>query len=305
MNQGIWYNSNVVVCALERLGVRYVLNSDGKKLSTLKCGGTIKMMILPNSVEQLVVVINLLQKEGCPFYVLGKGSNTLIKDGTINTIVLNLKNLNSLSLSETVITAGCGLSLSKLVNYSIENSLQGMERFCGIPASIGGITVKNAGCYGTETENCIKMVEFIDLKSLKIDRAYKEEIPYSYRTSNGFFNDKIVTSCEFQFEKTTANLKDEIRKYMQKRKETQPQEPSLGSVFKRIDGVSAGYYIDKANLKGVSIGGAMISNKHANFFLNHAQATATDYLKLIDLAKTVVRHKYNITLNEEIDILGD
>lgn len=305
MIESIWYNVSVIVSALETIGVDYNENVSGASLSTLRCGGNIPIAIFPKDALQLKNVIELFKRYLFPYNVIGNGSNTLIKDSNSLYALISLKGLKEISFEGNKVLVGAGVSAPLLSHILAENNLSGLERLSGIPGSIGGLTVKNAGCYRMEISELLEEVTYLDLNTLEYTTALKKEIPFSYRSTGCYFKDKIITNVKMKLKPTQENLFESILEYRKRRLSTQPTEASLGSVFKKVDNISAGYYIDKAGLKGVRIGGAMVSHKHANFFVNVGGATPCDYLSLIELAKDVTYNKFKITLQEEIDILGD
>ena len=305
MMESIWYNVSVIVSALEAIGVDFKENISGDSLSTLRCGGNIPIVVFPKDALQLKNVIELLKSYSFPFYVIGNGSNTLIKDCNFSYALISLKGLKEISFFESGVLVDSGVSAPFLSQLLAKNNLAGFEKLSGIPGSLGGLVVKNAGCYGMEISELLEEIIYLDLNTLEYETALRKEIPFSYRSTGSYFKDKIVLKVKLKLTQSQENLFESILEYKKKRLSTQPTEPSLGSVFKKVDNVGAGYYIDKAGLKGVTIGGAMISNKHANFFVNVGGATPNDYLSLVKLAKDVTYNKFKITLQEEIDILGD
>ena len=305
MTESIWYNVSVIVSALEAIGVDFKENVSGDSLSTLRCGGIIPIVVFPKDALQLKNVIELLKSYSFPFYVIGNGSNTLLKDSSAHYALISLKGLKKITFLEDGLLVDAGVSAPFLSRLLAKNNLSGFEKLSGIPGSLGGLCIKNAGCYGMEISELLEEVTYLDLNTLENATALRREIPFSYRSTGSYFKDKIILKVKLKLIPTTENLFESILEYKKRRLCTQPTEPSLGSVFKRVDNVSAGYYIDKAGLKGVRIGGAMISNKHANFFVNVGGATPNDYLALVKLAKDVTYNKFKITLQEEIDILGD
>ena len=305
MIRSIWYNVTVIVSAFETIGVDVKKNVSGATLSTLKCGGNLSFVAYPNDTTQLKNTIEVCKRLSLPYCVVGNGSNTLIKDDGFLGIVVSLKRLNQMEISNHLVSIESGALSPYVANILARENLGGFERLSGIPATIGGMVTKNAGCYGMEIGDIVECVSFLDTSSLKFGKSSRNDIPFAYRSTEKFFKDKIITNVTLNLKPNSFNVKENILAYREKRLISQPSLPSLGSTFKKANGISAGYFLDKAGLKGVKVGGIMVSPKHANFFVNVGNATATDYLKLISLAKDVAYNKFIVLLEKEIDILGD
>lgn len=306
MTNGIWYNVNVIISALNQLGIEYQLNVDSGAISTLRCGGRVKVVAKPKSSFELIKLLYTLNRYNEPYYPIGACSNTLIVDAGYNGVLIDLSLINHVSPKHSTIDVGCGARIPTLALKTNKLHLSGFEPLCTIPGSVGGTIVKNAGCFGEEIANLITSVTYLDIKTLTEHTANCKEIPFGYRSSGKFFDDKIVLSVTFKLTPTNKDCLETMTSYRNKRLQSQPTSPSLGSVFKRTaDCISAGYYIDKAGLKGATIGGAKVSEKHANFIVNTGSATSTDYLELATLCKIKVKEEFNITLNREIDIIGE
>ena len=305
MNRGICYNVNVIVSVINGKGIEYHKNVEGKRLSLFKSGGTVDLVINPSNARELSTVLDLLNQFPVPYYVLGNGSNTLIGDKGFRGIIILLSKLNDITFNSNKVFVGAGVKLPYLAHVTSTANLEGLERLSGIPCSIGGATIKNAGCYGVEFGSLISKVLAIKTSNLDYVTIDKALLNYSYRSSNNTFDGLIVTGVELELAPSNKNLGEIIEHYAQKRRLSQPNLPSLGSTFiKPSTGISAGYYIDKAGLKGTKIGGAQISEKHANFIVNIGNATSCDYLSLAELATSIVKRKFDIDLTKEIDIIG-
>ncbi len=306
MRDCICYNVNVIVSVINGKGVFYLRNEEGKNLSLFKSGGPIDLTVFPKNQDELITLLILMKDYPVPYHVLGNGSNTLIKDGGYRGIIIKTDRLNNVSFIENKVNVGAGIKLPYLASLCAKKGLMGLERLAGIPCSIGGAIVKNAGCYNSEIASVVKLVNGVDTKTLKSKTITKEQIRYSYRSSNGSFDNFILTSCQLELIPTDINLNKIIKDYAIKRKNSQPSAPSLGSVFlKTSSGIGAGYYIDKAGLKGTKIGGAEISNVHANFIVNSGNAKSNDFISLVDLATAIVKNKFDVTLRKEIEIIGE
>ncbi|MBQ8178592.1 MAG: UDP-N-acetylmuramate dehydrogenase [Clostridia bacterium] len=296
----------MIVSALKDLGVESIVNVSGSTLSSVKCGGVVDLIIKPNSTSKLIDALSLLNAYNVPFIPIGAGTNTLITDQGFRGALVDLSKLNKFTVRGNQLYVESGLRLPYLAHKCASCGLKGLEQLSGIPGSVGGAVVKNAGSFGLEIADLLLSVNYLDLPSLSERVVDRPDLPYSYRSSSNFFKDKIVVGATLNLTPSKDNLSLEISRYRAIRLSRQPTEPSLGSVFKRTSsGESAGYYIDKANLKGTSLGGAMISTKHANFIVNRGGATATEYLGLVSLCEQTVKEKFNLSITKEIDIIGE
>ncbi len=196
--------------------------------------------------------------------------------------------------------------IPKLTKVLSHRGLGGLETLCGIPCTIGGATIKNAGCFGSTIGDLVSKIYCIDPLTLKSIVLRKKDLSYSYRSSGERLKNLVILYVELELTKTNEDLGAKIKEFTRLRRNTQPSAPSLGSVFLRPEtNVSAGFLIDKLGLKGTSIGGAQISKTHANFIVNLGDATSKDYLDLIELCRCMVKKKYNVDLKKEIDIVGE
>ena len=250
----------------------------------------------------------LIKSENIPFFILGKGSNLLVSDNGYKGVVISLVNdFKKIERKENIITCGAGTPLAKACVFSMQNSLSGLEFAWGIPGSCGGALFMNAGAYGNDISNIVSQATHItpdgEFKTLN-----KEQMNLSYRKSIYAENGSIITSIKFKLENSKKeDIKSKMYEIILKRKSKQPLNyPSAGSVFKRPGG---GYYaaalIESSNLKGVSVGGAMVSDKHAGFIVNTGEATASDVVNLINLIKEKVYKESGISLECEVKTLGD
>lgn len=306
MEHTICYNVNKIVSVINGKGIDYQLNVSGKQLSLFKSGGIVDLVVCPKNKVELNYVLGLIKLYPIPYHILGNGSNTLILDGGYRGMIILLKSFSEILFNENTALVGCGIKLPYLASLCSLHKLGGLEKLAGIPCSVGGATIKNAGCYGIDFSSLVNKVYCINKFTLDDIIIKREDIDYSYRSSNNSFNNLIITHTLLNLIPTTDDLKEIMKEYALKRKNTQPSEPSLGSVFLKTDnGIGAGFYIDKAGLKGSQIGGAQISLKHANFIVNMCNATSSDYLSLMELAQSVVKKKFNVNLTKEIDIIGE
>ena len=242
-----------------------------------KVGGPADILLIPNSKEQVIKSIKICKENNIPFYLIGNGSNILVRDGGFRGVVLSLKNVKNIYVDGEKIEAECGVMLKEVSDKAIENSLTGFEFACGIPGTIGGAVFMNAGAYDGEISKVIESAEVID-ENCNIIRLSREELDFGYRSSLVMKKGYTVLSAVFKLEKgQVKTIKELIEDLTNKRESKQPLEyPSAGSTFKRPTGYFAGKLIQDAGLKGYSIGGAAVSEKHSGFVINKGNATAKD-----------------------------
>ncbi len=276
-------------------------NESLKDHTTYKVGGTCKYFITPKDLEELINLIKYLRKNNMKYMILGNGSNTIFSSKEYDGVIINLINLNSMKIKGDKIDVEAGYQLIKLSMDALNNGLSGLEFAAGIPGNIGGAIFMNAGAYKSDMSNLVETVTFLD-ENLELKTLPKEELDFSYRKSLFQKNNYIIISTVL---KLTPGDKDEIKALMDKRKQrridSQPLEyPSAGSVFRNpSEDIFAGKLIEDLGLKGYTIGGAQISEKHANFIINIGNATGEDIKSLIDLVKSKVKEEYNIDLHVE------
>lgn len=272
-----------------------------KEYTTYKVGGLAKIMVFPKSVDDLVRLIKKLKSQDVPYMILGKGSNVLFSDKVYNGVIIKLDALDKIEWKGNKVTVGAGVSLMKLALMSIRKGLSGLEFATGIPGSIGGAVYMNAGAYKSDMGYVVTSVKVLT-PNLRIINMVNKEMDFHYRTS--FLKENPGYICLEATIKLKPGNKEEIEELVQERKkrrvETQPLEyPSAGSVFRNPEGLFAGKLIEDLGYKGLIKGGAMVSDKHANFIINHNQAKASDIKDLIDFIQEEVKDKYNIDLKVE------
>lgn len=282
------------------------LNAKMSEHIYFKVGGPADILLTPTNVHQLKETIKICKVNKIPFFVIGNGSNLLIKDGGIRGVVIKLCELNKIECTDNKITAECGALLKDVSKEATENSLAGFQFACGIPGSVGGAVFMNAGAYDGEISFVIESAEVLD-ENQEIKVLSKEELNLGYRQSVVMQNGYIVLRATFALvsgekEKIQARV-DELTA---RREERQPLEyPSAGSTFKRPEGHFAGKLIQDAGLKGFTIGGACISEKHAGFVINKGNGTAKDVLDVINHVKNEVKKQFGVDLYPEVRIWGE
>ncbi|AGX45257.1 UDP-N-acetylmuramate dehydrogenase [Clostridium saccharobutylicum] len=271
-----------------------------------KVGGPVDILLTPNNIQQLKESITICKENEIPFYVIGNGSNLLVKDGGIRGVVIKLCELNKIKRVGNKITAECGALLKDVSAEATAGSLSGFQFACGIPGSVGGAVFMNAGAYDGEISFVIEKAEVLDDKQ-EIRVLSKEELNLGYRQSLVMEKGYIVLSATFEL---TPGDKEQIQSRVSelttRREDRQPLEyPSAGSTFKRPEGHFAGKLIEDAGLKGFTIGGACISEKHAGFVINKGQGTAKDVLDVIHHVQDEVKKQFGVELQPEVRILGE
>ncbi|MBV4416875.1 UDP-N-acetylmuramate dehydrogenase [Clostridium tyrobutyricum] len=274
--------------------------------TSFKVGGPADILITPESADQVLDAVKLCKSKNVPYYIMGNGSNLLVKDGGIRGVVVKLTKLKSIKVKDDRIIVSSGASLKDVSQKALDNSLTGFEFACGIPGSVGGAVTMNAGAYNGEISNVIESVIVIDNHTKK--RILNlEQLELAYRMSSILKYGYIVLQVTFKLEKGDHNkINDRIENLNRRRSEKQPLEyPSAGSTFKRPEGHFAAKLIEDSGLKGMSVGGAQVSEKHSGFIINKKDATSKDILDLIKLVQDTVKQKFNVDLYTEVRIIGE
>ena len=282
--------------------VRYKENVNAKFLSTYRGGGNVRFVVYPTTISMIRKVITFARSEGIPFFILGNGSNTLITDKLHNSIFINTKFMDKVSFSGNNIYSGCGTNIKRLYNISYNLGLSGLEELALIPATIGGLTVSGGGCFGREIADLIVDVDVLNLSTLVVERIPINDINFAYRYCD-LKGKYLVIGVRLKL--ALCDKQDILSRFNECkscRQNTQPKLCSLGSVYKREDYIPA-KLIDSLGLKGFSVGGAMVSNKHANFIVNTGNGTATDYIRVMEKIESRVYSEFAVNLKREINII--
>ena len=282
-------------------------NEPMKRHTTFRIGGPADYYLCPHSAKEIQKVVEICREEKLPYFILGNGSNLLVSDQGYRGVVIQLwKNVSDIRVEGCLIHAKAGASLAKIAAEALEEGLTGMEFAAGIPGTLGGAVVMNAGAYGGEMKDILKEVLVMDQQG-RIFTLEKKDLKLGYRTSAVKEKGYIVLAAVLEL---WPGDREEIRKLMedlkQKRVEKQPLDlPSAGSTFKRPEGYFAGKLIMDAGLRGFSVGGAQISEKHCGFVVNKGGATARDVLELIQEVHKRVHQKFGVELETEVKFLGE
>jgi len=273
------------------------------KYTSFRIGGPADFYLEPTDKFDLIEIVRFFKKFEYRFMIIGKGSNLLISDKGFRGAAINLEEgLGSVSIERNIITADAGVRLSKFVDFCIKHEKAGVEMLAGIPGTIGGAVIMNAGAYGGEISDHLVEVEIY--RDDTIQRIRKAQAGFSYRRS-GFARDVVLNASFALPNGNLAELVKRRRELLLKRNQSQPLNlPNSGSMFKNPQGTFAAKLVEEAGLKGKRIGGAEISDKHGNFIVNHGNATAHDVFDLVRLARKKVLERTGITLELEVKLIG-
>ncbi len=283
---------------------KILLSEPLKKYTSLRIGGPADYYFEPIDKEDGVNIISYLQKQDVSFVAIGKGSNLLVSDDGFRGAVVNIESsLKSIYIEGSSVIAEAGATLIRFVDFCIQHNFKGVEMLAGIPGTIGGAVIMNAGAYGGEISNYMIDAEIIRGGTIVVLK--KEEIVFSYRYAS-LQPDDVVLSASFRF---PGGNREELMKIrndliLQRNRKHPVDLPNCGSVFKNPPGSPAAKFVEDAGLKGVISGNAQISEKHANFIVNLGEASSSDVIDLIDRARKAVREKFGIALEPEVKLLG-
>lgn len=284
------------------------VDEDMSSHTTFKVGGRADIFVTPADLKEATEIVRLLLTQQYPYTVIGNGSNIVVSDdGYRGCVICMGQGEDSISVSGNTIRAEAGAMLSKVARTAYDNSLTGLEFASGIPGSVGGAIVMNAGAYGGEIRDVVTSVTLFDANTQEVITKPAEEMLFGYRTSIVKSHPYIVLEAEFKLESgETSAIKAQMDDLAARRRDKQPLEyPSAGSTFKRPEGYFAARLIEEAGLKGLAVGGAKVSEKHSGFVINTGDATATDVISLIKLVRKKVYEHSGVLLEPEVIILGD
>lgn len=297
---------NIIDCS------RVKVNESMRNHTTFKVGGDADLFISVADESEIISLIRILKEDEVPYFIIGNGSNLLVSDEGYRGCIICIGNdysgieiQNSYNDKTGQINVLAGTLLIKTANFALDNSLTGMEFASGIPGNVGGAIYMNAGAYGSEMKNIVKSVKLYDISNDMIIEKTCDEMDFSYRHSILKSEPFVVLSVVIELEKgDKESIREKMNELAVARKTKQPLEyPSAGSTFKRPEGYFAGKLIEDAGLKGYSVGGAEVSEKHSGFVVNKGNATANDVLTLINDVQKTVEEKFNVLLEPEVLIL--
>ena len=282
-------------------------NESLKKHTTFGVGGKAKIFIIPKSCEDIIKIIQFSRKNKVKTTFIGSGSNIVASDKGYNGIIISLKKaFNKISFSNNEIKVESGTMLSSMVKKAINKGYKGFESLVGVPGTVGGALIMNAGAHGSEISELFISARTIDNNG-EIKFYKRSDINFSYRDSS-FSKEEILLDAKFKLiEGSQEKINQKKKDVSIKRKTSQPLSyKSAGSIFKNpSDKVAAGYLIDQAGLKGLRIGDAEISQKHANFIINHGKAKASEIINLINIMQNKVKNMFDVKLELEVKIIGE
>lgn len=288
---------------LEVLGCRYERNVSMKEYTTFHIGGTASVLVRPSSVEQISNIYACCSQHQIPVFLLGKGSNVLVSDNGVDGVVIVLSgDFSGISLEgSTTLVCEAGAPLSKVCRFAQEHALSGLEFAYGIPGTVGGAVFMNAGAYGGEMKDVVTSCRHVSQDGATAVLS-GEELEFSYRHSAYSGSSDCIVEVRLELcHGDPQEISDKMSEFFNRRKEKQPLDyPSAGSTFKRPKGGYASALIDSCGLKGMKLGGAMVSTKHAGFVVNAGNASSDDVERLICSIKRIVYEKTGFRLEEEI-----
>lgn len=282
---------------------RVAVNEPMEKYTWMRVGGTADFYIEPADRNDLIAIIRYFQENTYPFMMIGRGSNLLVSDDGIRGAVISIETcLSDIRMEGELVVAEAGARLTKFVDFCVQNGLAGVEMLAGIPGTVGGAVVMNAGAHGGETADHLVDVEVVRRGMLAWIR--KEDGQFAYRRS-GFAGD-VVLAARFRLPAGDKEALAKRRKELiLRRNQTQPLElPNLGSMFKNPPNSFAAKLIEEAGLKGKKVGQAQVSEKHANFMVNLGGATAADVVRLIEIVRRTVYQRFGVMLELEVKLVG-
>ena len=295
-----------LIAAVKGIQGLVTFDSPLRELTTLRIGGPADALVVPKDIDDVCRLMAQAHQAQVPLYVLG-GTNVLIRDGGIRGIVVSLSSLNAMAVEgedNTIVYAGGGVRMPTLLGFAGSQSLTGLEWAAGIPGTVGGAVVMNAGTRLGEMKDCLKAIQLISPEG-RVVVYPASALAFSYRQAN--VPEGIVVGAWLQLARSEQiKVQSTTKSYLQYRKNTQPlTQPNSGSVFKNPEKVSAGKLIEEAGLKGLKIGDAQVSPKHANFIVNLGNAKATDTILLIKKIQQDVFHRTGFMLELEWKIIGE
>lgn len=274
------------------------------KHTTFRVGGPVPLMALPRTTHQATTAVKIAAEEGVTPFFLGNGSNLLVPDDGIDIFVIKAVNgLSDVSVEGETIVAESGVLLSRLAVIARDNGLTGLEFAHGIPGSLGGAVTMNAGAYDGEMSQIVTLVTFLNASGVE---ETTDQFDFSYRHSAFSDGRRMILRVQMKLQKgDPVAIRARMEDLMERRKSKQPLEwPSAGSTFKRPQGYFAAALIDQCGLKGFTVGGAQVSEKHAGFVINKGGATCCDILDLMDQVRNQVFERFGVSLEPEVKLLG-
>lgn len=287
---------------LAQSNIDFIENFDVSEISTIRIGDIIRLAIFPKTVRELILIVKYFYKIKIKYKVVGNTSNLLFVGKISFPIIFTNKMKDEYKIEKNLVTVSAGMQISRVIEVLKRNRLGGIEELVGVPATIGGALFNNAGSYGNSISS--RLVKISALYNGRVVEIPASAIKFGYHFSN--LKGLVLLTASFLFEnKTEYGIISSCNEYTYKRTLMQPNGFSLGSVYQKINGKSAGFYIERAGLKQLKIGGVSVSKKHANFFINEKQGTCDDFLKLQDFVEKQVELQFGLSLVSEIEKVGE
>lgn len=290
----------------QHTNINYILNEPMSRHTTFHIGGNASCFAIMQNEDELSKALKFCYENKIKVFTIGKGSNLLVDDNGVDAVVIKLAGeFEQISLNcNNELIIGAGVNLNSACKFAQENGLSGLEFAFGIPGTVGGALYMNAGAYGGEMKDIVVEAKHI-YKNGQTGSFNLHQLNLGYRTSVYAQCDAVITHVKVKLtKKDKYSISDHMNELLEKRKAKQPLEfPSAGSVFKRPDGYFAGALIEQCGLKGESVGGAMVSEKHAGFIVNTGNATCSDVKRLIEICRKRVKEKFGVNLETEIKFI--
>src|SRR4030042_3206966 len=299
-------NNDYKKMALGLIKGRVLFDAPMRQFTSIKVGGPADSLLFPKDVVELRKVVRYARRKDIPILILGKGTNLVVRDKGIRGWVISLtQGIKKVQLEGDVVEAEAGLSLQRLVQFSIQKSLTGLEPFFGIPGTVGGGLAMNAGAWGVELKDVFLSMTFMKEDGELVEQS-RSNLRFSYRNLD-FPDSWIIVRGRFQLKKgRKEEVLDRVRSYAELRKKSQPlAHPSAGSIFKNPKEGPAGKWIEAARLKGSRMKRAMVSDRHTNFIINLGKATAEEVIHLMEWVERKVYEEKGISLEREVRVVGE
>lgn len=285
---------------------RVLFDAPMRQFTSIRVGGRADSLLFPRDVDELKKVVRYARKKNIPFFILGKGTNLVVKDEGVRGWVISLtQGMKKIHMDGGVVEAEAGLPLQRLVQFTIQKGLMGLEPFFGIPGTVGGGLAMNAGAWGAELKDVLLSIRLMKEDGEVTERS-RRRLRFSYRRLD-LPPSWIILNGRFQLkEGKKEEIIERVKSYSEMRKRTQPLDyPSAGSIFKNPKEGPAGKWIEEVGLKGFRMGQAMISDRHANFIINLGKATAKDVIDLMEWVERKIYEEEGISLEREVKVWGD
>ena len=292
--------------ALGLIEGKVLFDAPMRHFTSMKVGGPADSLFFPESVEELKKIIRSARRRKIPFFILGNGTNLVVRDKGVRGWVISLtRGMKRIQADGEVVEAEAGSSLQRLVQFSVQRGLTGLEPFFGIPGTVGGGVAMNAGAWGAELKDVLLSVGFMTDDGETTERS-RSRLRFSYRGLD-FSPSWIILRGRFQLKQgKKEEIRERVRSYSELRKRKQPLDyPSAGSIFKNPKQGPAGKWIEEAGLKGFRIGRAMVSERHANFIINLGKAKADEVIRLMEFVEKKVYEEKGIHLEREVKVVGE